>query len=139
MEKMLISLKEQRADCVYCGRSYYDDVFSKRKYKNSVQYPLDVIESILKIGKTGFLAMPDILFKFEVFKDNPDIRFHNKTWQYGCEDIDLFSLVYKKGYIFKILKDEYLVKVRWHNSDEPNHSVLRGNNRFERLGDLYEY
>jgi len=134
MEKMVTALENSNADCVYCGRSYYNDGFYRGNYKNSVFHPIEVVNEILPAGKTGYLAMPDVMAKAHVFKD-PQIRFHGRTWQFGCEDINLFSKMYLAGYTFTCLP-EYLVKVRWHNSEEPNHSVLRGNNKFERLGDL---
>lgn len=135
MEKMADTLQESpEFDAVYCGRSYYTDTFYRGNYMNSVFYPLNVINEILASKKTGYLAMPDVLIRSKVFKDG-NVRFHGKTWQFGCEDIDLYTKMHFAGYKFTNLQ-EYLVKVRWHNSIEPNHSVLRGKKHFEKLGDL---
>ena len=138
MEEMSSYLnKHSMIDCVYCGRSYYNNSFTKRDFIKNVQHPLEVIEEKLRINKPGFLAMPDVMLRRNIL-ENEQNRFHGKTWQFGCEDIDFFSKIYHSGHRFGILPNRFLAKVRWHNSEEPNHSVLRGNRKFDRLGDLFE-
>lgn len=136
MEKMIKFLDQnQDIDIVYTGRLYYNNVISPTTFDKKVLYPKEVVENALGAKESGYLAMSDCMIRSQVFKDK-DIRFHSKTWQYGCEDADLFAKMYEKGYKFERLKD-YLTKIRWHSFDEePNHSTLRNLGRLDRLGDL---